>query len=126
MTPVVFLRWAILAIVVSRLGLVFVTPAADQNIDLSIYREVGELVVNGVDPYDFSSQLSLREKLRLNEKGAVPYVKETAAGCAVLGRSATILSSAKLMVAAAYSTNFAEREAIISSPSARARPARSL
>jgi hypothetical protein len=78
--PTVFLTWAISAIVASRLVVIFLTPIADQNIDLSIYLEVGELVSNGVDPYDFSSQASLREKLRLNDKGASDYVKRTPAG----------------------------------------------
>jgi len=53
--PGTFLALIIIAIVLGRLGLILITPGHDQNIDLSIYREVG-VVVNGVDPYDFSSQ----------------------------------------------------------------------
>ncbi len=78
--PAAFLGLAIFVIAISRLGVILVTPAADQNVDLSIYREVGELLANGVDPYDFSSQEPLREKLRLNENGAHPYVKQTRMG----------------------------------------------
>lgn len=77
MKPRTFLAIMLLTILVGRLGAVFITPASDHNIDLSIYREAGELVVNGVDPYDFTSQSELRERLRLDDVGtAEPWVKE--------------------------------------------------
>jgi len=78
--PAGFLTLAIILIVLGRIVLILATPRFDQSTDLSIYREVGELLVNGVDPYDFSSQASLRDKLRSNDYGADPYVKQTREG----------------------------------------------
>ena len=69
-----FLALALIALVVARIMIVHVTPANDDFIDLSIYCEVGELVVNGVDPYDTEAKRDLREQLRLNGHGAAPYV----------------------------------------------------
>lgn len=60
----------VLAIVVGRVVIVFATPDRDNNIDLSIYREVGELVIHGVDPYNFTEERELREKLKSNDVGA--------------------------------------------------------
>jgi len=65
---------ALIALVATRIIVIHATPSNDDFIDLSIYCEVGELVVNGVDPYDVSAKLDLRERLRLNNHGAVPYV----------------------------------------------------
>jgi hypothetical protein len=69
-----FLALAMIALVVTRIMIVQITPANDDFIDLSIYCEVGELVVNGVDPYDTEAKRDLREQLRLNGHGAAPYV----------------------------------------------------
>jgi len=69
-----FLALALIALVVTRIMIVDITPANDDFIDLSIYCEVGELVVNGVDPYDIEAKRDLREQLRLNGHGAAPYV----------------------------------------------------
>jgi hypothetical protein len=60
----------VLLIFVGRLTIVVATPDRDRNPDLSIYREVGELTVHGVDPYNFNDQKELREKLRSNKIGA--------------------------------------------------------
>ena len=75
-----FLVLAIIAIVVTRVILIEATRSNDDFIDLSIYCEVGELVVNGVDPYDVDAKRDLRERLRLNNHGAVPYVTASKAG----------------------------------------------
>ena len=71
-----FLVLVITAIILTRVFLIWATPLNDRWIDLSIYQEVGELVVNGVDPYNPASKPELREKLRLNDHGAVPYVRD--------------------------------------------------
>lgn len=78
--PAGLLKLAIILVVLGRTALVLLTPRDDQTIDLSLYQEVGELLVNGIDPYDFSAQAPLREKLRLNGYGADPYVKQTREG----------------------------------------------
>jgi len=46
--------------------------------DLSIYQEIGELVANGIDPYDFTKDRQRRENLRLNDYGAAVYAKQNA------------------------------------------------
>lgn len=75
--PTGFLKLAIILVVLGRAALVLLTPRYDQTTDLSIYKEVGELLVNGIDPYDFAAQAPLREQLRLNDYGADSYVKQT-------------------------------------------------
>jgi hypothetical protein len=75
--PTGFLKLAVILVVLGRIALILLTPRSDQGTDLSIYQEVGELLVNGVDPYDFSSQAPLRDKLRLNDYGADSYVNHT-------------------------------------------------
>jgi len=74
LTPFNFLLVVLMLIVVSRLGLILITPEQNNHIDLSIYREVGQLVNNGIDPYDFSAQHHLRERLRTDGAGAVAWV----------------------------------------------------
>jgi hypothetical protein len=75
-----FLLLAMVVLVVTRVVVIQATPSNDDFIDLSIYCEVGELVVNGVDPYDVEAKHDLREQLRLNDHGAAPYVKASKAG----------------------------------------------
>jgi hypothetical protein len=70
-----FLFLVLLAILATRLVLILATPTQDTHIDLSIYQEVGELVVHGVDPYDFTSKSQLREQLRQNTYGASASVR---------------------------------------------------
>jgi hypothetical protein len=77
LTPLGFLLLVLMSIVVSRLGLILITPKQNDHIDLSIYREVGQLVINGIDPYDFSAQPDLRERFRTDGVGAVAWVSET-------------------------------------------------
>ena len=71
-----FLLLVLLAIVATRLALIHSTPSRQGAIDLSIYRETGELVVHGVDPYDFTPRAPLREQLRQNDYGAIAWVRE--------------------------------------------------
>jgi len=75
-----FLGLALIALVATRILIVQATPSNDGFIDLSIYCEVGELVVNGVDPYATEAKSDLREQLRVNDHGADPYVKVSKAG----------------------------------------------
>jgi len=50
-----------------RIGLIFLTPEKNEMIDLLIYRDAGQLVVNGVNPYDFTDDVELRNKLRTDK-----------------------------------------------------------
>lgn len=78
LSPKLFLLLTVLLIVLTRLGAISGSRSTgDTHIDLSIYREVGELVVNGIDPYDVTSRLAERDALRQNNTGAVPWVAET-------------------------------------------------
>ena len=61
------------AVVLSRLYIVGVSPRFDQADDLGIYREVGKLVLAGIDPYDFKSHLAEREAQRLDNVGMVGW-----------------------------------------------------
>ncbi len=67
--PRSFLFLTIAIIVVSR-GAVILTSHNDVQMDLSIYQAVGELVANGIDPYDFARDRQRRDALRLNNQGA--------------------------------------------------------
>jgi len=73
--PRVFLVLAVIIIVISR-GTVILTSHDDAQMDLSIYQEIGELVANGIDPYDFTKDRQRRENLRLNDYGAAVYAKQ--------------------------------------------------
>src|SRR5262249_10418924 len=71
-----FLLLAATALIVSRAVIIVATPAQNNNIDLSIYREAGQLVLAGVDPYAFQAQPNLGEKFRTDGRGAVRWVAE--------------------------------------------------
>jgi len=73
--PRVFLLFAVIIILLSR-GAVILTSHDDAQMDLSIYQEVGELVANGIDPYDFAKDRQRREALRLNDYGASVWAKQ--------------------------------------------------
>src|SRR6266700_302559 len=64
-----FVALSIGVLITLRLAIIFGTPSYDSFGDLSIYREVGELVVHGIDPYDPASRPELRQELRLNGHG---------------------------------------------------------
>lgn len=70
-----FLVFAVIVLIVVRVMIIRATSSFENWGDLSIYREVGELVVNGVDPYNTESKRELREQLRLNDYG-VPSLKD--------------------------------------------------
>jgi len=76
--PPVFLLSAVMIILLSR-GAVILTSHDDAQMDLSIYQEVGELVANGIDPYDFANDRQRREALRLNDYGAAAWAKQNSA-----------------------------------------------
>jgi hypothetical protein len=75
--PAFFIPLVILTILISR-GAVILTSHDDAQMDLSIYQEVGELVVHGIDPYDHRTNVELRTALRLNDYGAADWVKQNA------------------------------------------------
>ena len=72
--PRTFLLLSILLVLITRSAVIFTSSADSGGIDLSIYREAGELVANGVDPYDPHSNPSLREALRQNRNGILPEI----------------------------------------------------
>jgi hypothetical protein len=59
----IYLGTFLLAIIV-RICIIYFTPQANRLMDLSIYREAGQLVVNGINPYDYNDQKELRNFLR--------------------------------------------------------------
>jgi hypothetical protein len=73
--PRPFLLFSAIVLVVVRIMLIEATPIYDRAGDLTIYIEVGELVVNGVDPYDPDAKHELREALRLNDHGVLSLEK---------------------------------------------------
>jgi hypothetical protein len=73
--PRPFLLFSAIVLVVVRIILIEATPIYDKAGDLTIYIEVGELVVNGVDPYDPDAKHELREALRLNDHGVTSLDK---------------------------------------------------
>jgi hypothetical protein len=54
--------------------LIIISHSKDQSIDLAIYRDTGQLVVNGINPYDFTDNVELRQKLRSDEDNYNEYV----------------------------------------------------
>lgn len=53
-----------------RLLIISNSPSQNSNIDLGIYREVGQLVDRGVNPYDPNGNLALRDALRTDAIGS--------------------------------------------------------
>ncbi len=62
-----------------RLFLIFYHKGQDENIDLSIYRETGQLVNHGVNPYDFEDGAEIRNQLRIDSIAFDAYVSESQA-----------------------------------------------
>ena len=56
---------------------IHLTPSQNQFIDLKIYRDAGELILNGINPYDFSDNLTLRNQLRTDSLNYEPFVSES-------------------------------------------------
>lgn len=57
-----------------RVLLIFLSHSKDHEIDLAIYRDAGQLVVNGINPYNFSDNVDLRSKLRTDNDNYNEYV----------------------------------------------------
>jgi hypothetical protein len=71
---ITFFWLVILLLAVSRAA-VILTSHDDAQIDLSIYQEVGQLVINGVDPYDFAGNGAKRSELRTDGHGVGDWAK---------------------------------------------------
>src|SRR6266699_5460666 len=59
-----FLLFAIVCIIATRLTVIFMTPRTADFLDPRIYQGAGQTVLAGVNPYDFTDDPPLREKLR--------------------------------------------------------------
>ena len=70
--PNIFLAFCLVAIALTRSAIIL--SSNDAGIDITIYREVGQLVSNGINPYDFTSNESLRQALRADGYGIDPEV----------------------------------------------------
>ena len=68
--PKTFLALCLVAIALTRSAIIF--GSNDAGADLQIYREVGQLVSNGINPYDFTSNESLRQALSVDGYGIDP------------------------------------------------------
>ncbi|NOU18262.1 MAG: hypothetical protein HOO91_11970 [Bacteroidales bacterium] len=60
-----------------RLVMIFHSPRQNENIDLKIYRDAGQLVANGVNPYDSTDHVKLRQQLRTDKDNYDPWVCST-------------------------------------------------
>lgn len=67
--------WLIVILVAASRAAVILTSHDDAQIDLSIYQEVGQLVVNGVDPYDFAKDRARRAELRMDGHGVGDWAR---------------------------------------------------
>jgi hypothetical protein len=76
--PKIFMALCLLAIVVTRSAIIFGSNEA--GMDIKIYREVGQLLSNGINPYDFTSNESLRQALRTDDYGLPPEENRGRAG----------------------------------------------
>lgn len=75
--PRLFLLIALIFVVLSRVALIAATPQYANDFDIAIYQSSGKLVLEGVNPYDFSDQPQVRERVR-QEMGTVnAYIAET-------------------------------------------------
>jgi hypothetical protein len=59
------------------LVIVYVTPGTDKSIDLCIYIDSGQLVSNGINPYDFNDGKELRNLLRTDNVAYDEWVSRT-------------------------------------------------
>jgi hypothetical protein len=75
--PLWFLMLTLVSMLIVRGAIIVATPEMASYIDLSIYREVGQLVLHGVNPYDFAAQSEVRERLRTDGVGASGGIAET-------------------------------------------------
>jgi len=70
--PKIFLILCLVVIAVTRSAIILRSDYA--GIDITIYREVGQLVSNGINPYDYTSNELMREALRADGYGIDPEV----------------------------------------------------
>ncbi len=75
----IFLFIFFLALVV-RLLLILTNHTKNKITDLNIYRETGQLVKNGINPYKYTEETEVRNKLRLDTIAYDPYVSDTQEG----------------------------------------------
>ena len=68
--PKIFLALCLVAIALTRSAIIL--GSNDAGGDLKIYREAGQLVSNGINPYDFTANESLRQALRADGYGIDP------------------------------------------------------
>jgi hypothetical protein len=61
LSPKTFLALCLVVIAVTRSAIIL--GSNDAGVDLTIYREAGQLVVNGLNPYDFTSHQNTRNAL---------------------------------------------------------------
>jgi hypothetical protein len=59
-----FVLVAIVCIIITRIAVIVVTPRSADFLDPRIYQGAGQMVLAGVNPYDFADKKPLREKLR--------------------------------------------------------------
>ena len=71
----IYLSTFLLAIFV-RSCLIYFTPEKNKLIDLLIYRDAGQLVVNGINPYDYDDQKELRHYMRLDSVSFNAYTSK--------------------------------------------------
>jgi len=67
--------WLIVLLVGASRAAVILTSLDDAQIDLSIYQETGQLIVNRVDPYDFAGNREKRTALRMDGHGVGDWAK---------------------------------------------------
>jgi hypothetical protein len=60
-----------------RILLIQLTPSKDNHIDLNIYRDAGQLVINGINPYNFEDNIELRQSLRTDEDNFNEFVSKS-------------------------------------------------
>lgn len=66
--------WCFLIAISIRVLFIYCTPNRIEDTDLHIYRDAGQLVVNGVNPYNFSDNVNLRQQLRTDKDNYDEYV----------------------------------------------------
>jgi hypothetical protein len=59
-----------------RVCIIYFTPQANKLTDLLIYRDTGQLVVNGINPYDYNDQKEYRNYLRTDSVAFNEYTSK--------------------------------------------------
>ncbi|MBX2959213.1 MAG: hypothetical protein KF732_04585 [Flavobacteriales bacterium] len=62
---------------ITRLYLIYNTPYQNESIDLNIYRDGGQLITNGINPYNYSDKIDIRNQLRLDSIAFNVWICET-------------------------------------------------